>query len=59
MCQNVKLDEEKKVLISVRFIYIFLSNTFLDWDGLSHMSTIEQLFNPSKYDISRRTEQGI
>jgi hypothetical protein len=38
---------------------IFLSNTFLDWDGLSHMSTIEQLFNPSKYDISRRTEQGI
>jgi hypothetical protein len=40
-------------------IYYFLSNTFLDWDGLSHMSTIEQLFNPSKYDISRRTEQGI
>jgi len=31
----------------------------MDWDGLSHMNAIEQLFNPSKYDIERRTALGI
>ena len=40
-------------------IYFCFSNTFLDWDGLSHMGAIEQLFNPSKYDIERRAALGM
>jgi hypothetical protein len=33
-------------------------NSHLDWDGWSHMSTLEQCFNPDREDIFRRQNLG-
>jgi hypothetical protein len=35
-----------------------LSNFFLDFDGWSHLSAIEQNFNPSSADVTRKQKRG-
>jgi hypothetical protein len=40
------------------FVVLFVRNYHLNWDGFSHVSALEQNFNPSKDDIERRRRQG-
>ena len=39
-------------------IICLVRNYHLNWDGFSHVSALEQNFNPSKDDIERRRRQG-
>ncbi len=34
------------------------SNFFLDFDGWSHISALEQNFNPSASDVKRKQKRG-
>ena len=36
----------------------FCSNFFLDFDGWSHISALEQNFNPSNEDVKRKEARG-
>jgi hypothetical protein len=39
-------------------LIFLLSNFFLDFDGWSHLSAIEQNFNPSSADVTRKQKRG-
>jgi hypothetical protein len=39
-------------------LFFLFSNFFLDFDGWSHLSAIEQNFNPSSADVTRKQKRG-
>jgi hypothetical protein len=40
-------------------VLLFFSNFFLDFDGFSHISALEQNFNPNPSDATRKRKRGM
>jgi len=60
--ESFRTRKKKHIMIfterTVGHVVLFVRNYHLNWDGFSHVSALEQNFNPSKDDIERRRRQG-